>query len=378
MARVKLSEYDAKRLLLKSLKNTFSGLAATKYTTSQELLHHFGETNLVVKVDQGIKKRGKQGLVKINVTPSEAVAAVKSWAKLGWSHFLVENVIEHSQSAEEYLALERTREGWSTSYSKKGGVEVESSWDEVKSNVPTQIQAILEQTLIPTLEKYHIVFLEMNPVLFRSGKLIPLDIAVEIDDAAINLPELASLSLSAVEGIAQADVEKQVAVLDEATPASLKFRLINPDGAIWMLLSGGGASLVLADEVNDQGMGRELANYGEYSGAPSEDDVYAYTKLIITSLLKSSAKKKVLVIAGGVANFTDVAKTFKGIIRALTESQTLLKKAKTKVFVRRGGPNEQQGLSAMEDFLKSAELLGSVNGHETPLTNCIKEVKEYL
>ena len=34
---------------------------------------------------------------------------------------------------------------------------------------------------------------------------------------------------------------------------------------------------------------------------------------------------KVLIIGGGIANFTNVAATFKGIVRALEEFQTLIK-----------------------------------------------------
>lgn len=396
MARVKISEYDAKRLLLPALHHKFSGFSATSATTVKELTQHFPETNLVVKVDQGIKKRGKQGLVKVNATPKEVIAAMKSWSKQGWSHFLVEPVIEHSEDAERYLALERMRDGWQLSWGEVGGIEVESSWESVStvlvpdsSDLSAIRSAVKDRSelsaltasltnLIPAMEKHHIIFLEMNPVLVRGSKLIPLDMAAEIDDMALGLPELAARNLISVEEQGKSAVEQAVAKLDAATPASLKFRLINRNGAIWMLLSGGGASLVLADEVADQGMGEQLANYGEYSGAPTDDDVYAYTKLVLSSLLKSAASKKVVVIAGGVANFTDVVKTFRGIIRALDEQKSELLKARVKVFVRRGGPNEAKGLTSMHTFLKGSKLLGSVHGHDTPLTQVVGEVKDYL
>ena len=149
-----------------------------------------------------------------------------------------------------------------------------------------------------------------------------------------------------------------------------------------MLLSGGGASLVLADEVADQDMGKDLANYGEYSGAPTDDDVYSYAKIILATMLHQPStinhRPLALIIAGGVANFTDVAKTFKGLIRALDEKQVQLRKAKVKIFVRRGGPNEENGLALMRSFLTKSKLLGSIYGHATPLTQVISEVKEYL
>ncbi len=53
---------------------------------------------------------------------------------------------------------------------------------------------------------------------------------------------------------------------------------------------------------------------------------------------------KVLIIGGGIANFTNVAATFKGIVKALEEFQVRLKEFGIKIFVRRAGPNYQEGL----------------------------------
>jgi len=55
----------------------------------------------------------------------------------------------------------------------------------------------------------------------------------------------------------------------------------------------------------------------------------------------SHPEGKVLIIGGGIANFTNVAATFKGIIRALKEFKTLLIEKEVKIYVRRGGPNYQ-------------------------------------
>jgi ATP citrate (pro-S)-lyase len=372
MSRVKISEFQAKSILLPD----YHGLSATAATTAKKIEDVFPQQNLVVKVDQGIKKRGKQGLVKVNVTPQEIPAIITTWFKLGWTSFLIEPVIEHASDAEHYLAIERAREGWQLSYSPKGGIEGESSWDQVKTylypdpSLPKAVSQFIESSL-PIMEKNHLVFLEMNPILARGESVIPLDMAAEVDSAGTTLAAIPDRTIS--------ESEQAVAVLDASTPASLKFKLINPEGHIWMLLSGGGASLVLADEVADQGMGKELANYGEYSGAPTDDDVYAYTKIILSQLLlNQDTKPKALVIAAGIANFTDVAKTFKGIIRALSEVKSELKESKIKVFVRRGGPNEAKGLQMMTDFLSSAGIPSVIHHHETPITQVITEVKEYI
>lgn len=374
MARVKLYEVDAKHLLFPN-QLVFS---ATTKTSSGELTKFFGKQPLVVKVDQGIKKRGKQGLVGVNLQPVEVIARIREWSDRGFSHFIVEPMLAHNPSDEHYLSLERVRGGWKILFSEKGGIDVESNWDQVTDHLPPIIHNSLP-IIQQALDKYHISFLELNPVLIdKKGFLTPLDAAALIDDAALGLAELAAVSLTPVADRVMTQAEQEIVKLDDSTPASLKFRLINPAGKIWMFLSGGGASLVLADEVADLGLGSELANYGEYSGAPTDDDVYSYSKIILKEVLKSQTDKKALVIAGGVANFTDVGKTFKGLIRAMDEVKEKLAKSGVKVFVRRGGPNEKRGLAMMEHFLQESHLYGSVHGHETPLTNVVKEVKEYL
>ena len=368
MARVKLSEYDAKRLLFPQQQV----LSATTSTTSSEITKKFGKVALVVKIDQGIKKRGIQGLVKAGVDAKGAVAAIRGWGDV-WSQFIIEPIIKHELGEEKYLSFEHGRDGWIVLTSNQGGINIETNWDSIRTTDPAKYQ-----DLINKLEHYHIASLELNPYVMQSGEMIALDAAAEIDDASLGLPNIQQERITPITDKNKAPVEVAIAALDAATPASLKFRLINPSGAIWMLLSGGGASLVLADEVADQGMGSELANYGEYSGAPTDDDVYGYTKLILTELLKNNKKKKALVIAAGIANFTDVAKTFKGIIRAMSENSKKLKIARVKVFVRRGGPNEARGLTMMSEFLKSANIPHIVHRHEIPLTKVITEVRQYV
>lgn len=61
-----------------------------------------------------------------------------------------------------------------------------------------------------------------------------------------------------------------------------------------------------------------------------------------------------MIIGGGIANFTNVAATFKGIVKALREFQAKLQEGNVKVYVRRAGPNYQEGLrwDYHEIFLK--------------------------
>lgn len=48
-----------------------------------------------------------------------------------------------------------------------------------------------------------------------------------------------------------------------------------------------------------------------------------------------------LITGGGIANFTNVAATFKGIVTALTEFQSKILDHNISIFVRRAGPNYQ-------------------------------------
>ena len=135
------------------------------------------------------------------------------------------------------------------------------------------------------------------------------------------------------------------------------------------MVAGGGASVIYADTLCDMGAGEELANYGEYSGAPDENLTYEYARTILELMTKERhAKGKVLLIGGGIANFTNVAATFKGIIRALTRFADVLQQHNVRIFVRRAGPNYQEGLEMMRALAVKLELDIQVFGPETHMT----------
>lgn len=127
------------------------------------------------------------------------------------------------------------------------------------------------------------------------------------------------------------------------------------------------------------GLGKEVANYGEYSGNPTEDETYIYTGALLKLLIASKAKKKVLFVGGAVANFTDIASTFAGVIRAIDDVAADLRKQKVKIYVRRGGPRQEIGLARMRQVLEKYELLGGVYDPSTSIysavDSAIQEVK---
>lgn len=102
--------------------------------------------------------------------------------------------------------------------------------------------------------------------------------------------------------------EAYIAELDAKTGASLKLTILNANGRVWTLVAGGGASVVYADAIASCGFADELANYGEYSGAPTETQTFHYARTVLDLMLRAPIhpEGKVLFIGGGIANFTNV------------------------------------------------------------------------
>lgn len=373
MSRVKLTEYRAKKLLL---GDQYQGVALGEREDVPDGLW-------VVKVDQGIKKRMKQGLVKVKVSPGDIPGVLAPWRDKGFTNFIAEPFLPHEAADEQYLSLERVREGIRLLHAKEGGIEIEVHPEKVTSLIVTDsVSEAVEKTGLPkafleklltVFEEQYFAFLEINPLVLIDGVPHLLDAAVLADSAGQFFVRGSWGEDDIAEGKAKHPAEERIQALQKTTPASLKLTVLNPNGSLFFLLSGGGGSIVIADEAALLNVGGEIGNYGEYSGGPTREETYLYAKEILTLLLASRSKQKALVIAGGVANFTDVAKTFAGIIDALAEVAPQLREAGVKVYVRRGGPNEREGLSKMEAFLKKEGLLGAIYGSDAVITAAVDD-----
>lgn len=387
MPRQKLSEYRAKRLLCDGLGLPYKGWSVdTGESLDGQLSDVPKESKFVVKVDEAVKGRFKKGLVLLGIDASGLSDAVKKLADQGYRWVIIEPMSDHDQSEERYLSLVSDREGVSLQYTPHGGVDVErhadsikkvrlddsTDWQELESR--TGIKATYLKKLVDGFNDNYMVFLEINPYLSKDGVPRILDAAIEVDDAAAFF----------VDGWSEADfrrhggkgmpgAELAIRELNANSPASFSLSVLNPDGSIFLLLSGGGASVVVADEVYNRGFGEQLANYGEYSGNPNTEETYLYTRTVLGLVIASGAPKKVIFIGGAVANFTDVAKTFAGVIQALDEVADKLRAQGVKVFVRRGGPNQEKGLQRLSKALDRNGLLGAVHDPGTPLTAAVDE-----
>lgn len=389
MSRKKLSEFRAKTILFTALDTPYDGVEVVVNGDWQPNVEALSdERTYVVKVDQAIKGRFKKGLVRLDRSKQQLAQDVRELAEKGFEYFLIEPYTKHEADEEKYLALARTKDGIEISYSPKGGIDVEADpaaithvqYHEGLDLAPMGLDAATVKKLIEVFEANYGAFLEINPLLVRDGHPVCLDMAVEVDDAAEFFVEdrWTGDDLRSYTAHKLTKEEETVKQLAEQSQASFSLEVINPDASIFLLLSGGGASVVVADEVSNLGLGKELGNYGEYSGNPNREETAHYTKQVLELLLKSKAQKKVLIIGGGVANFTDVRATFAGVIDALKIDQDKLKDQGIKVYVRRGGPHEAEGLAAMKAYLEGAGLLGLVTGPDMVLTDIVRKATEEL
>ncbi len=382
MSRVKLSEYRAKKMLL---GNDYAGLSIR--TEGGDTLPKDGRW--VAKVDQGVKKRFKQGLVVVDKSAAELNAVIDGWRSKGFSQFILEPFFSHNMKEEQYFSMERVREGIRILHAKDGGVDIEAHPEAVKHYLITSaadVPAVAAtsgmphaflQNCIDVFDKNFLAFLEINPLVIVDGQAHLLDAAVLVDDAGAFFTDVWGED-DLVRSKTRHPAEARVEALASTTPASLKLSVINPDGALFSLLSGGGGSIVIADEAQLKGAGSMIGNYGEYSGGPTREETYLYAKEVIGVMLASKAAKKALVIAGGIANFTDMKSTFSGIIDALTEVAQIMRAAGIKVFVRRGGPNEAAGLKIMREFLEKESLLGSIDGSDSIITKAVDDAIHFI
>jgi ATP-citrate lyase beta-subunit len=381
MPRRKLSEYTSKKIIHAALELPYVGWEVDP--TAPSLRAVTGFSGYVVKVDQAVKGRFKRGLVALDVPKSAIAKIVKEYANVGFEHFIIEPYIVHENASERYLCISHDRNGLWLRYSEQGGVDIETNPESIETiaiDDTTDWKVLARQTLFSTgqlrtlVESYkqnHFTFLEINPYVQTTMGIVLLDLAIEVDDAGQSFVDTWKSSDTREPKKIAYPEEIAVRQLDKGSAASFNLSVINPNGSIFLLLSGGGASVVIADEIYNQGFGKELANYGEYSGNPQAHEAQKYTDEVLQLLLASSAPKKVLFIGGAVANFTDIATTFSGVIEAINANAKQLATQQVKIYVRRGGPRQEIGLANIRRALERHGLLGGVYDPSTTITDAL-------
>jgi len=346
--------------------------------------------------------------------------------------FLVEPFVPHPQDTEYYININSVREGDWILFTHEGGVDVGDvdekaekilipvdlseypSNEEIAATLLKKVPKGVHNVLVDFISRLYAVYvdcqftyLEINPLVVipnadaTSAEVHFLDLAAKLDQTAefecgskwaiarsataLGIPVVASkdskvqidagppMEFPAPFGREMSKEEAYIADMDAKTGASLKLTILNPVGRVWTLVAGGGASVVYADAIASAGFASELANYGEYSGAPTETQTFHYARTVFDLMLRAPQhpEGKVLFIGGGIANFTNVASTFKGVIRALREVAPLLNEHKVQIWVRRAGPNYQEGLKNIKAVGQELELNMKVFGPEMHVSGIV-------
>ncbi|HIP19653.1 MAG TPA: ATPase, partial [Sulfurimonas sp.] len=292
------------------------------------------------------------------------------------TNFIVEPFTPHEQSEEYYVSATCVGDDDVIYMSAEGGIAIEENWDakvvevafpitateeeiakEIRANVPKDVadkdkKAFAEFCIgfFKAYRELNFAYLEINPFVMQGNKIELLDMVAKLDDTAgfMMVEEWGDVEYPTAFGMeAKSPEVEAIEEADAKTGASLKLTLLKPEARIWTMVAGGGASVVYADTIADFAGIEDLANYGEYSGGPTtgETKFYAETLLdLMTREKDAQGREKILIIGGAIANFTDVAKTFTGIIQAFEEYADKMKEVGIKIYVRRGGPNYEKGL----------------------------------
>jgi ATP citrate (pro-S)-lyase len=417
MAQKAIREADGKRMIAHLLKEYTNG----KYSIENRFVTVGPDTDikklpkqypwltkekLVVKPDQLIKRRGKSKLLLLNADWKDAEQWITQRrgkpVTVGnvtgiLDYFIVEPFVPHDQADEYYLAILSQRDGDEILFHHEGGINVgDIDTKAVRMKIPigtlpaaTDIEACLLGNIpkerrgriagfIEGMFKFYAdlnyTYLEINPFVVSKDRIVPLDLAAKLDDTAefVSGKKWGGIEFPSPFGRMLTKEEAYIEELDSKTGASLKLTVLNPEGRVWTMVAGGGASVIFADTITDLGFMGEMANYGEYSGDPNEEFTYLYARTILDLMTrKKNPKGKILLIGGGIANFTDVANTFKGIVRALREYKQKLIENKVKIYVRRGGPNYKEGLRIMRELGTELGVPIEVYGPETHMTKIV-------
>ena len=346
---------------------------------------------LVAKAHEALGSRFKLGLVKVGLDLAGAKAVVREMlgrqvGSITVSQVIVSEMVPHKE--EYYAAVKSTREGADVLIANCGGIEVESNWDRVK-RLPVEVggtpskdalvklakeagftgglvdkMADFAGKLFTCFDSEDAQYLEVNPVVAREsdGALVALDAVTLLDaDSKFRHPDW-NFTFAAEFGRAYTKNETEVMAVDSKIKGSVKFIEI-PGGDTAMLPAGGGASVYYSDAVVARG--GKLANYAEYSGDPPD-----WAVEVLTDKVCSLPGIKNIIVGGAIANFTDVKKTFGGIIAGFRKAKSEGKLNGVKIWVRRGGPREKEGLEAMR-ALREEGFDIHVFDRQTPLTDVV-------
>lgn len=405
MAQVWLREYDAKRKFFESISTPYKWVLISSVEDID--LIDFSE-NIVLKPDMLFWKRGKYGLVGVNLTKKEAKVWLEErlwkefeidimWKKVKdtLDTFIAEPFISHEE--EYYVSFDTARDGDIIRFSNEWWIDIEENWDSVKElkigvtdslkDYMLELEFGIESeqikssiiSLFSFFRDFSCTYLEVNPFCFdvKTGNIVVLDMVCKVDDTAYFMQRntWADIDFPNSFWYSENESERLISDLDKWTWASLKFKILNPDAKIWTLLSWWGGSLIFTDTLWALGYSDQIWNYWECSWNPDKDSTREYTKIILKEMLKNGKKWKYLIIWWAIANFTHIDKTFAWIIEAFKIYKSQIISQDVKILVRRWWINDRKGLNMLKDECEKMWFNIKVADSKEYMTDILKEIK---
>lgn len=348
---------------------------------------------IVVKVQVLSGRRGKSGGIKVATTEKQLLTYAKEhlgheFPVGGGEEVRFLTLAEKVEIAEEHyisITYDTVKRLPFLLFSREGGVDIE----ELSKSNPDAVMRVdfdalvgpskkeLERAGIPVdfaqrlwdaFWRYDCRLIEVNPLAkLANGTLVAIDAKVILDDAGLaRHRDLDVLSKGAI-GAVPSKRELAAKKIDEddyrGTAGS---RFIELDGDIAILASGGGASLLVMDSV--VAAGGKPANYTEYSGNPVREKVEKLTRVTL-----SRAGLCGCLVAGAVANFTDIYETLGGFVDGLCQIKP---KVTYPIVVRRGGPRQKEAYEELSKIAKKEGYDIHLFGPETPISVACRKMVE--
>ena len=393
MSQTPIREYDAKHIVFNHLQQPYNGYLIQSIADLEKV----PVWQRVIKPDQLFGKRGKHGLIWVNLDKAGLQKRLSDHlhkettidGKADTLHtFLVEPFVPHTD--EYYIAIKAIKDADVIYFSLQGGVEVEENWDNVTevsispletlttehiSFVPENLQSFVMK-LFEAYRNYGFVYLEVNPfVLDESWNIHCLDMVAKVDNCE-SYRQSARKDITRVKpfGTKSYPQEEYIASLDAKTGASLKLSIINPQGRIRLVLGGGGASVITMDSLANKWLMSEIANYGELSWNPDTDSNQAYVRTIIEMMLENPADKQYLCLIGWIANFTNIAALCKPFAALIAEYADQLKAKNITILARRGGINDTQWLAMIRKACETYVIPYTIHDADHYLTDIFTQI----
>ncbi len=373
---MKLKEFEAKKLFKAAGIPVSEGMIIR----NSEEISPF-ENQKLFKVQTLAGGRGKAGGIKV-VNFDEAKSLTDSFiGKTFLNENITEILLDEKVIIEKELYLgimfDTSKRKPVLIFSEEGGVEIE----ELKERSPEKIKVVeidylnglgsLEditdnEALQELIKKLYDCFvtndcrmLEINPLVFTGESYAAVDAVAVLDDDAksrwkIPFEERTDTRKATEREKAAREIDRE----DHRGVAGKTF--VDLDGDLAILTSGGGATMTLMDALIQYG--GKPANFTEYSGNPPMEKVEKLTRIVLQKENLSG-----LLIAGVIANFTNIYETLQGVLNVLIEV-----KPNFPIVIRRAGPHDEEAKEALMKAKEEHNLDIHFYGEEIPLTEATK------